>query len=308
MTHSSPFAGLLGDSTIRCAEQTPDALAVRYPNRQWTCAQWDERIGRLAAALRAAGIRRGQRVAFSGKNIAACLELVLATARLGAATVVLNPRLTWNELNDDHFASTVSLICCGAEFRKTVDESARSTGRRIPVLNLDDADHAAAALLDDHQPIGTLPGVHADDTCLIVYPGTTEMTLTQRVLLERSVSALNGIDRIDCVLLAATSRWDIDDFTFGLVGIMAGVPTIVAGAPDAESLVAAITATAGRLLVVPPILAGALAAGPHAVAAFLRMRTRRNSAAPVPPDLLRRAVVAWPGIEFIGSPLAGERA
>ena len=56
----------------------PDGVALRFGERQWSWAQWAERIQRAAGALRAVGVQRGQCVAFLDKNHPACLETLIA--------------------------------------------------------------------------------------------------------------------------------------------------------------------------------------------------------------------------------------
>lgn len=305
LTESATVGGgdmRLGVCTSRWAVQTPEALAVRYSNRQWTWGEWNERLGQLAAGLRAAGVGRGARVAFLSRNTPIWLELILATARVGAATVVLNSRLTSAELDWALTDSAVSLICCGAEFRELVHDSAQRTGRSTPVITVGGSDDGFEALLSDHDPIGTQPDVHPDDVAVILHrPDVADAAaaLTHRNLLSHSATALAGIDRIDGVLLATTQLSDASDIALALAGITAGVPTVVARQPDASALLEAITVNPGHLLVVPPILADAFAAGPQAIASFFRVRTLWHRAAPVPPDLMRRAQAVWRHLEFV---------
>jgi hypothetical protein len=52
----------------RHAQHHPEGVAIHYSERQWSWAQWASRIRQAAGALRAAGVRRGQRVAFPGQK------------------------------------------------------------------------------------------------------------------------------------------------------------------------------------------------------------------------------------------------
>jgi fatty-acyl-CoA synthase len=65
----------------------------------WRYAEMNGRIDRLAAALRAGGVCRGDRIGFLGFNQPAYFELLFAAARLGAIFVPLNFRLTGPELD-----------------------------------------------------------------------------------------------------------------------------------------------------------------------------------------------------------------
>ena len=70
-----------------------DRLALVDGNRRLTYAELDRNIDQLARALRALGVRQGDRVAGLLLNSTAFLETMLATAKLGAVFVPMNVRL-----------------------------------------------------------------------------------------------------------------------------------------------------------------------------------------------------------------------
>jgi len=69
------------------ARDLPDAVAISEPARDYTFAEWDDRAARLAAALSAAGVGPGDKVACYLYNGAAYLETVFAAFKLGAVPV-----------------------------------------------------------------------------------------------------------------------------------------------------------------------------------------------------------------------------
>ena len=76
----------------------PDSVAVSEPGRDHTFAEFDDRSARLAAALSAAGVGPGDKVACYLYNGAAYLETVFAAFKLGAVPVNANYRYTQDEL------------------------------------------------------------------------------------------------------------------------------------------------------------------------------------------------------------------
>jgi len=82
----------------RITRRFPNRLAIADGGRQVSYAELDKRVGRLANALRAQGVRRGDRIAALLVNGLPLVELYLATARLGAILLPLNWRLTPAEL------------------------------------------------------------------------------------------------------------------------------------------------------------------------------------------------------------------
>jgi fatty-acyl-CoA synthase len=97
----------VGSWTARRARKTPDALAIRYAGRTLTYAGLDDRVRRLARALRGLGTGPGSRVAYLGSNHPAFLETMFATWSAGAIFVPLNMRLAGPEL-------AYQLADCGA--------------------------------------------------------------------------------------------------------------------------------------------------------------------------------------------------
>ena len=97
----------VGSWTARRARKTPDAPAIRYAGRTLTYAGLDDRVRRLARALRGLGTGPGSRVAYLGPNHPAFLETMFATWSAGAIFVPLNMRLAGPEL-------AYQLADCGA--------------------------------------------------------------------------------------------------------------------------------------------------------------------------------------------------
>src|SRR5919201_1928998 len=88
----------VGSWTARRARMSPDKVAVRYEDREWTYRDLDQRATRLAHALAGLGVGHGDRVAYLGPNHPTFLETLFATGMLGGAFVPLNWRLAAAEL------------------------------------------------------------------------------------------------------------------------------------------------------------------------------------------------------------------
>jgi fatty-acyl-CoA synthase len=84
---------------LRYAEQQyPARTAIVCNQERFTYAQFAERVGRLAGALRQAGIQAGDRVAFLGANCHRLLEAYYGVPEAGAVLLPLNIRLAPEEL------------------------------------------------------------------------------------------------------------------------------------------------------------------------------------------------------------------
>ena len=98
-TLESPCAGItLSDVLRRHARIRPTKVAFIDPHRRCTFSEMDERVTRLANALSARGIDRGDRVAVLGYNSIELVESWLAALRLGAIAVPLNFRMVADEI------------------------------------------------------------------------------------------------------------------------------------------------------------------------------------------------------------------
>jgi len=105
----------LGSWPARRAAMSPRRTALIFEERRTTYAELHARTARLAGALRGAGVRRGDRVAYLGPNHPAFVETMFAAYALGAVFVPLNYRLTAPELEYQlrHSGSTALIVAPG---------------------------------------------------------------------------------------------------------------------------------------------------------------------------------------------------
>jgi hypothetical protein len=78
----------------RAARLAPEAPCASFDGRHWTHAGFDALVGRAAAALRAAGLRAGDRVALMCTPRPEYLLVLMAVSRAGGVYVGLHPRYT----------------------------------------------------------------------------------------------------------------------------------------------------------------------------------------------------------------------
>lgn len=115
---------LVGDIVRLNARRLPGKEALVAGAERLTYAELDARADRLAAALLAAGVAPGDRVATLARNSAEHVCLYFATARLGALLVPLN---FWHRADAHRYAledSAPVLLCHEPEFDAVLDEAA----------------------------------------------------------------------------------------------------------------------------------------------------------------------------------------
>ena len=88
---------LIGDVPLTGARRAPDAVAASLDGELLTYAGLETMTAKMTSALRASGVRRGERVIWQAETSFDALGLYFATARIGAMFVPINPRFTREE-------------------------------------------------------------------------------------------------------------------------------------------------------------------------------------------------------------------
>src|SRR5579864_50997 len=112
---------------LRYAEQQfSGKTAVVCGDRSFTYAQFGERASRLAGALREAGVKAGDRVAFLSLNCHRLLEAYYGVLEAGAVLLPLNFRLAPRELAFILNDAGAKMLFLEKEFAGVVDSFRRS--------------------------------------------------------------------------------------------------------------------------------------------------------------------------------------
>jgi fatty-acyl-CoA synthase len=107
----------------RSASVFPDKTAVVHGERRYTYRQFEERVNRLASALRAAGMQKHDRVAFLCPNIPALLEGTFGVPAAGGILVAINTRLSAAEISYILQHSGAKFLFVDAELEPLVEEA-----------------------------------------------------------------------------------------------------------------------------------------------------------------------------------------
>ncbi|MFI6274425.1 o-succinylbenzoate--CoA ligase [Streptomyces sp. NPDC050988] len=160
----------LGSWPARRARKTPHRTALIHGDTTVTYAGLYERTTRLAHALRASGVRRGDRIAYLGPNHPSYLETLFAAGTLGAVFVPLNTRLAGPEIAYQLTDSGAKALVYGPSFAGLVAGLPGNSDVRTYVEVGAEYDQLLGGAPDEaiDEP------VTADDTCIIMYTsGTT---------------------------------------------------------------------------------------------------------------------------------------
>lgn len=298
----------LDDRLAHWAATKPDDEAIDYLDRKWTWAQWNDRVRRLAGALSAFGIKRGDVVAFLDKNHPACVELTFAAASLGAANAIINFRLAADELDYVLNDSGAKVLIVGAELKPSIDKIRDDLTHVEHVITVTpeggDGDEYEA-LLAGATPVGRADDVEPDDVCIIMYSsGTTGrpkgVQLTQANMIAHTINAHEGFEfEPGDKSMVSMPLFHVGGSSYVQFGIHDGVPSVMTRDVDGITLAGAILKGANRTFLVPAVLAKVLESGADAVKLFGALKTYSYGASPMPLPLLRAALEAWPNTDFI---------
>ena len=298
----APAATLLRDRVDHWARVRPDAIAVTFGEQAFTWAQWRQRILRLSGALRDAGVRPGDRLAVLDLNHLATVELTMAGSALGAATAMVNFRLSPDQVRYILEDSRPVILFHGAQFAEVVTTLDAETlvSRRIVIGGNDEYEPFLAAGQPDEGE-----SVKPDEVCLVMYTSGTTGRPKGAQLTHRGVSmhseACNTVFRLGPgdANLVAMPLFHVGGSCYAQLGIHAGARTILLREPAPPALFGAIASGATHAFVVPTVIHGVLASGEQAITAFGGLKKVGYGASPMPLPMLRKALAAWPKVEFI---------
>jgi acyl-CoA synthetase (AMP-forming)/AMP-acid ligase II len=296
---------LLGDILDRWAGATPDNEALTYLDRTWTWLELRDHIARLSGALSAAGIGKGDRIAFVDKNNAACLQATFAAAAVGAANAVVNCRLSPEELTYVLNDSGARILFVGGELVSTIEtiRGELSTVERVVVVG-GEADEFDAWVARAQPFAGTSEVVPGDGALIIYTSGTTGFpkgaVLTHHALVAHTAAASSAFPSTAASRnLVAMPLFHVGGSCYAIVGMFSGIPTTMTREPNPASLFGAMADGATHAFVVPAVVAGILQGGEKAIKAFSGLHYLGYGASPMPLPVLRRALEAWPETKFV---------
>jgi acyl-CoA synthetase (AMP-forming)/AMP-acid ligase II len=301
---------LVHDLVLPWADDRPDDVAISFDGRDHTWARWCERVRRVAGALQAAGIRRGDRVALVDKNHPATVEVTLGAAMVGAAHAVVNWRLAADELAYVLADAGPRIVFVGAELLPAFEVVRHRLGTvdRVVVVGAEQGQGSQdeyEAWLAAAAPVDPDPEVQPDDPALVLYTsGTTGFPkgamLSHRGLVAHTRAVGQQFPMADGDRnLVAMPLFHVGGSCYTLIGLAAGVPTTMLREVAGPALVKAVLDGATHAFLVPAVLAALVQAGPAALGPMAGLKVIGYGASPCPLPVLRATMAAWPETDFL---------
>ena len=169
----------------RAAQVYAKRTGAVYGRRRFTYGEMGLRVQKLATALRRAGIRRGDRVAFMAPNVPALLEAHFGVALAGGVLVAINTRLNADEVGYILQHSGARLYFVDAELAHAAGPRRAALRDVEQIVTIDDPEFAPGAghafdgpeyeaFIDVEPDVMPFRTLHEDDMFSINYTsGTT---------------------------------------------------------------------------------------------------------------------------------------
>lgn len=302
MTENSMLS--IDDFTRHWASDRPDAVVLEQDGRRLTFAELERAGHRIVAALAGAGVAKGDRIAWYGKNTDFYFQLLFCAGRAGIVTVPVGWRLAPAEVEYILRDTQARLIFAGDDF---VD-AARGVAENLPgpprVIGASEArDWFASTPPADFEPAAP------DDAVIQLYTSGTTGNPKGAVLSARNLFGLRAAGAEAELPWAA---WDDDEAILvcmpcahiggtglGVMALAAGVRGLVQSEFTAEGCLKAMGEGVTRFFIVPAALQMVIQHPLARETDFSRLKYVMYGAAPIPLELLRQAVETIPNAGFM---------
>jgi acyl-CoA synthetase (AMP-forming)/AMP-acid ligase II len=284
------------DFITHWAAERPDRPALREEDRAYSYAQLEQYTAQIVAYLTAAGLKKGDRIAWIGKNSDLYFLLFYGAARMGVVMVPVGWRLApaeWAFIVND---TQARLLFTGPGF----DQVGASLSSQLQhVENIIPADEARAGIAKAERIDFTPSG--PNDAVLQLYTSGTTGNPKGAVLSNHNLFGLRK-NANDAEL--AYTKWDDDEVVLiampcahiggtglGIMAVGSGLPGYILSEFTPDGFFDAVEqAGVTRLFIVPAALHILLQHPRCASVDFSRLKYILYGAAPIPLELLRQCI------------------
>ncbi len=267
-------------------------------------------MNRLAHSLRDLGVEKGNRVAMLQINCPQCVEAYFAAAKLGAIYLPLNFRAKGDELIYMLDNSEANTLFVGERYIELIN-SISGTLSSVKKLISIDSEHNGMLYYEDILLSPTeeiLTDISDDDTTILVYTaGTTGFP--KGVMLSHNSFAIYVLENVTPADPELEERTILTVPLYHVAGIQAMMAAIYGGRTlvierqfdPREWLELVETEKVSRAMVVPTMLKQLIDYPDFGKYDLSSLNVVTYGAAPMPLEVIRKAVTVFPGVSFINA-------
>jgi acyl-CoA synthetase (AMP-forming)/AMP-acid ligase II len=279
----------------------PDRIAVAGSGERVTYEELQSRVNRLANAMQALGIQKGQNVGVMAVNGPEFVEIYYAAAALGATMVPLNFRAKAEELVYMADSTDVSILFIQERYYPIFDSVRTDLPKVKNVITMDFEKAGMPAyrsFRDSGEDIPVYTDIEESDATIIIFTsGTTSLpkgvVLSYQALTALVVNTQSPADPSSDqeVILVSVPFFHIAGATTIMSAVFSGRRLVILPAFEPDAWLAAVQAEgATHAFVVPTMLKRIMEAPTFKDADLSTLRLITYGAAPMPYEVVRQAV------------------
>jgi len=289
----------------------PNRAAIVFEGKRYTFSQLNDRVNRLANALSNLGVDKGDRLAMLQVNCNQFVETYFASAKLGAIYVPLNFRAKGDELTYMLNSSEANTLFVGERYIGLVD-SLRSGLTSVKDFISIESKHDGLLYYEDmllSSPTEeVVTEISDDDTTILLYTaGTTG--LPKGVMLSHNSFAIYVLENVTLADPELEERNILTAPLYHVAGIQAMMAAIYGGRTlimerqfePVEWMELVETEKADRAMMVPTMLKQLIDHPDFGKHDLSSLQVITYGAAPMPLQVIKRAVDVFPGVSFINA-------
>ncbi|MFC1992082.1 class I adenylate-forming enzyme family protein [Chloroflexota bacterium] len=289
----------------------PEKGAIVFEDNRYTFSQLNERVNRLANALLKLGVQKGDRVAMLQVNTNQCVEAYFAVARAGAIYVPLNFRARGNELTYMLNSSEATALFLGERYIELVNSIKPEVASIKNLISLDSQQDGMLYyedMIKSASPDEVFTDIGDDDTTILMYTaGTTGFP--KGVMLPHnsfSIYVLENVTPADPVSeesnILTVPLYHVAGIQAMMAAIYGGRTLVMERQFEANEWMGLVQAEkVSRAMMVPTMLKMLIDHPEFRNHDLSSLRVITYGAAPMPLEVIKKAVELFPGVSFINA-------
>lgn len=289
----------------------PDKLAIVFEKKRFTFSQLNERTNRLGNALTNLGVKKGDRVAMLQVNTNQCVETYFAVAKIGAVYVPLNFRGRGNELSYMLNSSEANTLLAGERYLDLVNSIKSEIPTVKNIISLD-SPHPGVLYYEDliasSSPDDIFTEISDDDMTILMYTaGTT--SFPKGVMLSHNSFSVYVLENVTPADMESEEKNILTVPLYHVAGIQAMMAAIYGGRTlvmerqfePVEWMGLVETEKVSRAMMVPTMLKQLLDHPDFSKHNLSSLKVITYGAAPMPLEVIKKALETFPGVNFINA-------